>query len=507
MKKLLQLSIFLCSIVSFGQAPVVNNPILNLAADNTLTISCAITPNGTVSSYEVIYSEDAFFTPNVTHSFSIFSTLTGSTSQTVTTDVLCLNSADNYYIKVKANNENGTTTSGYTTMTTTGNAFNNLPKVNTLNFSNTTSNSATLNVNVDNNLNVTTTTYVEYGLSTTNLAFYSALPSTNTDNAIASVNLSGLSANTTYYFRISLSNSVGCTKSAFYQLTTPMPVTLLYHFPFNGNRNSIVNSGTFNSGIGFGTFVNDGLGNATGALEVAVNSSNYSSQTQSASLPLLPQGNTSRSVAMRIRFNNAAMTHYVMSWGGSSNGLSYGLEKTQTQGCSSVWGNNMCFADPTTQDSWVTIVVSFDGATNTAMYYKNGSLIGQQNHSVAVNTTGTDIRLGTSLAANFGNSNFWIDDLKIYSGVLTSAQITALSSNDFKLNNFKFTLYPNPVNDILNIEMDSLVKSIEVYSLQGQKVITTTSKQVNVSHLSNGVYIVRVEDENGAIATKKLIKY
>ena len=151
MKKILQFLFFFTITTCFSQAPVVNNPTLNVAADNSLNISCVINPNGTVSSYEVIYSEDAFFTPNVTHSFNVSGSLTGTSPQTVTTNILCLNSADNYYVKVRATNANGTTTSGYTTMTTTGNTFNNLPKVNTLNFSNITTSSATLNVNVDNN--------------------------------------------------------------------------------------------------------------------------------------------------------------------------------------------------------------------------------------------------------------------------------------------------------------------------------------------------------------------
>lgn len=112
MKKLLQFLFFFTITTCFSQAPVVNNPTLNVAADNSLNISCVINPNGTVSSYEVIYSEDAFFTPNVTHSFNVSGSLTGTSPQTVTTNILCLNSADNYYVKVRATNANGTTTSG-----------------------------------------------------------------------------------------------------------------------------------------------------------------------------------------------------------------------------------------------------------------------------------------------------------------------------------------------------------------------------------------------------------
>lgn len=505
MKTILQFLFFFSITVCFAQAPVVNNPTLNVAADNSLNISCVINPNGTVSSYEVIYSEDGFFTPNVTHSFNVSTSLTGSTSQTVTTDILCLNSADNYYVKVRATNANGTTTSGYTTMVTTGNTFNNLPKVNTLNFSNITTTSATLNVNVDNNSNLSTTAYVEYGLSTTNLAFYSALPTTSTDNAIASVNLSGLSANTTYYFRISLSNSVGCTKSAFYQLTTPMPVTLLYHFPFNGNRDAVVGTGTFTSGAGFATFVDNGLGNSTGAIEIAGGPTSLHNQT--ANLSSLPQGTTSRSIAMRISFRNASMDHYVVSWGSATNFQSYGFEKSPSQAKSAIWGNNIAMNNSTSTNSWHIMVITFDGNTGYAKYYFDGTLIGGGYHNLAsMNTNGTNIVLGRSLSPSFGASNFHLDDLKIYSGVLSDSQVTTLSSSDFNRENLSFKVFPNPANDILNIDMESDIKSIEIYSLLGQKVKVSNNKQTDISNLSNGVYMVRVEDVNGAVSTQKLIK-
>ena len=53
--------------------------------------------------------------------------------------------------------------------------------------------------------------------------------------------------------------------------------------------------------------------------------------------------------------------------------------------------------------------------------------------------------------------------------------------------------------------MENEVKSIEIYSIQGQKVLTASSKEINVSNLSKGMYLVRIEDQNNAIATQKLI--
>ena len=53
--------------------------------------------------------------------------------------------------------------------------------------------------------------------------------------------------------------------------------------------------------------------------------------------------------------------------------------------------------------------------------------------------------------------------------------------------------------------MENEVKSIEVFSLQGQKALTTTNKNVNVSNLSKGIYLVRIEDVDNAVSTQKLI--
>jgi hypothetical protein len=51
------------------------------------------------------------------------------------------------------------------------------------------------------------------------------------------------------------------------------------------------------------------------------------------------------------------------------------------------------------------------------------------------------------------------------------------------------------------------IKSVEIYNLQGQKLITATQKQINISSLSSGIYIVHIEDiENNTITKKIIIK-
>ena len=72
-------------------------------------------------------------------------------------------------------------------------------------------------------------------------------------------------------------------------------------------------------------------------------------------------------------------------------------------------------------------------------------------------------------------------------------------------------LYPNPAKHILVLEhnsSDSVI--IELYNLYGQKVIsveTTENKtMIPISHLMNGVYLLKAYTEKGLLDTRKFVK-
>lgn len=70
------------------------------------------------------------------------------------------------------------------------------------------------------------------------------------------------------------------------------------------------------------------------------------------------------------------------------------------------------------------------------------------------------------------------------------------------------TIYPNPTNTgkIYITTKSSLDKKVEIFNVLGKKVLesVTTSKEVNVSQLEAGVYIIKIK-EGEASATRKLI--
>jgi hypothetical protein len=69
-------------------------------------------------------------------------------------------------------------------------------------------------------------------------------------------------------------------------------------------------------------------------------------------------------------------------------------------------------------------------------------------------------------------------------------------------------LYPNPVSNgkVYITSKNDLDKEIIIFDVLGKKVLQTTisSRELGVSNLSPGVYIIKIS-EGGATATRKLI--
>ena len=59
------------------------------------------------------------------------------------------------------------------------------------------------------------------------------------------------------------------------------------------------------------------------------------------------------------------------------------------------------------------------------------------------------------------------------------------SSDDFILTGF--TTYPNPVENTLTIDLQDELKQVEVFSLSGKKIITSTATEIDMSSLSEGI--------------------
>ncbi len=78
------------------------------------------------------------------------------------------------------------------------------------------------------------------------------------------------------------------------------------------------------------------------------------------------------------------------------------------------------------------------------------------------------------------------------------------TSNVSNANN-KLQLYPNPVNANAEFTITEKVKSVRVFSMNGQLVKTVSTQKVNTQGLTKGVYIVEAQKEDGSVQRSKLL--
>ena len=68
------------------------------------------------------------------------------------------------------------------------------------------------------------------------------------------------------------------------------------------------------------------------------------------------------------------------------------------------------------------------------------------------------------------------------------------------------SVYPNPANNVINVNASSNISKVEVYSISGQKVgdftANGTTTSINTSNLSAGLYMMRINTENGVVNQK-----
>ncbi|WP_299147952.1 aryl-sulfate sulfotransferase [uncultured Dokdonia sp.] len=68
------------------------------------------------------------------------------------------------------------------------------------------------------------------------------------------------------------------------------------------------------------------------------------------------------------------------------------------------------------------------------------------------------------------------------------------------------SVYPNPALNIINISTDYIFSQAAIFNLSGQKLIESSKKTLNISHLPRGLYFVEITHKNGIIETHKILK-
>jgi hypothetical protein len=91
----------------------------------------------------------------------------------------------------------------------------------------------------------------------------------------------------------------------------------------------------------------------------------------------------------------------------------------------------------------------------------------------------------------------YVDDIQVRGE--DASNLSETSVEDFKV-------YPNPFNDVIQIESDKNVESISINDLNGKKLLETTEKNINLNFLANGYYFVILKSEKQTF-TYRVLKF
>jgi len=94
----------------------------------------------------------------------------------------------------------------------------------------------------------------------------------------------------------------------------------------------------------------------------------------------------------------------------------------------------------------------------------------------------------------------------------TSSDTAIVTWSDFgikDLDSKALKIFPNPVKDVLNIESQRPIQSVELFDLLGymvfEKEVMQKSISFQIAELKNGIYTIRIWLEDGSVVVRKVI--
>lgn len=159
-------------------------------------------------------------------------------------------------------------------------------------------------------------------------------------------------------------------------------------------------------------------------------------------------------------------------------------------------------------------------ATNGEWYTKGSNFTEENRWYCTYYNTGIDPTridstriMGFQAFVNFGDNNLanqpgtlWIDYIKMRD-VMTGVEEIVYG----EVNAFGLAVYPSPTSGVLKINAENVVSRVDVYNITGKLIssiqnVNERQFEINVSDLSNGMYITNIYDQKGRVVSDKFIK-
>ncbi|MFL0062784.1 choice-of-anchor J domain-containing protein [Tenacibaculum maritimum] len=177
-------------------------------------------------------------------------------------------------------------------------------------------------------------------------------------------------------------------------------------------------------------------------------------------------------------------------------------------------------------DENTLLPIGFEEITFQLILYKNGKIKIQINNEKSKlkeskvqsifsrSIIGMENSTGTK-AVLYRRKDFYNDNLKTRLGPIFNNKPTAIifvpekqdtaGINDEVLAS-KFSIYPNPANNYINIATKEAISTISIINLLGEELDIQKGKKILLKDLSKGVYLLKIKTKEDKIVIQKIIK-
>ena len=137
---------------------------------------------------------------------------------------------------------------------------------------------------------------------------------------------------------------------------------------------------------------------------------------------------------------------------------------------------------------------------------------GNDAEAFSLDSNSGELTVSTSSALDFETTPSYSLVIKVSDGALSDSATVTINLTDVEeeeetlsLADASEMIYPNPTDGIVNIKMAEF-KEATIYNLSGKRIMRSTDNRIDVSELSEGVYIIKLENRSGDRFSTRLIK-
>jgi hypothetical protein len=340
-----------------------------------------------------------------------------------------------------------------------------------------------------------------------------------TGTTSTSVNLGGLTQGTLYDWRVRTNCATESSAYAQAQFTTTAPCNAPTGLTSSAITSSSATvswgavSGASNYDVDYklnssGTWTNA----ATGTTSTSVNLSGLTASSLYDWRVRANCGASGSSGYSQAQFTTSAASTcpgpYDVSTNGSRSGAATIPFNTDIKGLINPSGDVDYYKFVITTGGTITLTLTTLPADYDLRLYRNGTVVASSSNG---STTSETINYTASPNTYYARVVGWNGAFNATSCYTLKVQLGTASREEELIFGNKFTVFPNPVTDKLNIKIDDLrgIAEIRVFDINGKLLLqqrsTSINTQLDVSKLATGMYIIKVMND-GKESAMKVVK-